>query len=412
MIFAREKEGSLKVVHKYGPCNQHHEDKATVPPSHSEILLQDQSRVNSIRSRVLKNRKQTNAAVDVEAKSGDSLGSGNYIVTVGLGTPKKDLSLIFDTGSPLTWTQCLPCSSSCYYQKDPMFDPSKSSTYINVSCYTPECASETSTCIYGIQYGDRSYSVGYFGKETITLSKYDVFDGFLFGCGHKNRGLFGRTAGLLGLGRDTFSIVQQTSNIYKRIFSYCLPTHFGGSTGHLTFGRTPVSYKDIKYTPLSTSTDIKDSFYALDLEGITVAGTKLYIPSSIFSSPGTIIDSGTVITRLPATAYKALKSAFRQFMSSYPRAPALSILDTCYDFSSYSSFKIPKISFLFGGGVVVELKPQGILYVGSVTQICLAFAGYSDDDEVTIFGNAQQQTLEVVYDAGEGRIGFGPVVCH
>ncbi|XP_024930455.1 aspartyl protease family protein At5g10770 [Ziziphus jujuba] len=236
-----------------------------------------------------------------------------------------------------------------------------------------------------------------------------MFNGFLFGCGHENRGLFGQTAGLLGLGRDKMSIVQQTSKIYRRIFSYCLPTPFSGSTGSLTFDRTPVSSKDIKYTPLSTSTGINDSFYALDLEGIIVAGAKLSIPSSIFSSPGTIIDSGTVITRLPATAYSASWSAFREGMSGYQTAPALSILETCYDLSMYPSFCFPKISFLFGGGVEVELKFEDIIYVGgNARQFCLALAGYTDDDEVTIFGNVQQQSLEVVYDVGGGRIGFWP----
>ncbi|KAI6676973.1 hypothetical protein NL676_037769 [Syzygium grande] len=32
-------------------------------------------------------------------------GVGEFMVTIGLGTPKVDLTLIFDTGS--TWTQCV-----------------------------------------------------------------------------------------------------------------------------------------------------------------------------------------------------------------------------------------------------------------------------------------------------------------
>lgn len=136
----------MKVVHKHGPCTQRHQAN---PADHSQILQQDQTRVNSIHSRISK--KSTTAAdnddpkyeqdaTTLPAKSGAVVGSGNYIVTVGLGTPKRDLSLIFDTGSDITWTQCQPCSKSCYSQSETIFDPSKSTSYANVSCKSSQCA--------------------------------------------------------------------------------------------------------------------------------------------------------------------------------------------------------------------------------------------------------------------------------
>jgi hypothetical protein len=67
---------------------------------------------------------------------------------------------------------------------------------------------------------------------------------------------------------------------------------------------------------------------------------------------------------------------------------------------------IPKIRFFFDGGVTVELGPLGILYLESSKQVCLAFAANEDDSDITIFGNVQQRTLEVVYDVGRGMIGF------
>lgn len=72
---------------------------------------------------------------------------------------------------------------------------------------------------------------------------------------------------------------------------------------------------------------------------------------------------------------------------------------------------VPKISFLFGGGVTVELPAEGVLYVSSVKQVCLGFAANGDDSDVTIFGNVQQRTTEVVYDVGGGRVGFGAGGC-
>ncbi|WRX34330.1 Xylanase inhibitor [Theobroma cacao] len=420
---ALDKKSSLQVVHKHGPCSQLHQDKANIP-THAEVLLQDEARVKSIHSRLGRNPGSSDVdetdAAQLPAKDGSVVGSGNYIVTVGLGTPKKGLSLVFDTGSDITWTQCQPCAKSCYKQRDPIFAPSQSSTYSNISCTSTACSSLTSAtvnspgcassaCVYGIQYGDSSFSVGFFAKEKLTLTPTDEFDNFLFGCGQNNQGLFGGSAGLLGLGRDQLSLPSQTASKYKKFFSYCLPSS-ASSDGFLAFGYGGGVSKSVKFTTLSTVSQ-GESFYGIDITGISVGGQKLSISASLFTTAGTIIDSGTVITRLPPTAYAALRSSFRQKMTQYPRAQALSILDTCYDFSKYSSVSVPKISFFFSGGVEVPIDAKGILYANSISQVCLAFAGNSDDTDIGIVGNTQQKTLQVVYDGAGGRIGFATGAC-
>lgn len=93
-------------------------------------------------------------------------------------------------------------------------------------------------------------------------------------------------------------------------------------------------------------------------------------------------------------------------MSKYPTADPVSILDTCYDLSKFKTVVVPKISLSFGGGVNVELDAKGILYVVSISQVCLAFSPNQDSSSVTIIGNVQQKTLEVVYDVGASKIGF------
>ena len=150
-------------------------------------------------------------------------------------------------GSDFTWTQCAPCKKSCYKQKDPIFDPTESSTYSNITCSSPLCSKvrsatsaspgcSSSTCIYGIQYGDSSFSVGFFAKDTLSLGSYNTIPNFYFGCGENNQGLFGGSAGLLGLGRNQLSFMSQCAPKYGKYFSYCLPSR-STSTGHLTFGK-------------------------------------------------------------------------------------------------------------------------------------------------------------------------------
>ncbi|KAL0330904.1 UNVERIFIED_CONTAM: Aspartyl protease family protein [Sesamum angustifolium] len=153
-------------------------------------------------------------------------------------------------------------------------------------------------------------------------------------------------------------------------------------------------------------------FYFTDIIKISVGGQDLPISQTVFDTAGSIIDSGTVITRLPPDAYSALSTAFQQQMKKYPRAPAYSIFDTCYDFGSYTTITIPTISFTFGGNVKVDLEATGTLIAVSSTQACLAFAGNRDDTEVGIFGNTQQKTLEVVYEVAGGKLGFGAGGCN
>ncbi|XP_019180467.1 PREDICTED: aspartyl protease family protein At5g10770-like isoform X2 [Ipomoea nil] len=415
----------MKVVHRFGPCSAQNQD----PPTMTELLRHDESRVNSIKARVksrsLNMAKNKGGIMSDESKSANlpaGRGIGSYIVTVGLGTPKKELILIFDTGSHITWTQCQPCAGKCYKQPVPIFDPATSTTYSNVSCTSdscsallsatslrPGCLQGSTTCVYSAIYGDGTSSVGEFGKDKLTLTSTDVVDGFLFGCGQENYLLGSDSAGIMGLGRDPLSIVSQTSQQYGKYFSYCLPTQTG-SDGHLTFGKSSSTNNIVNYTPLLSSQATTD-FYFIDVLAISVNGRRLPISATVFKSSGTVIDSGTFITRLPTAAYTALRDAFKQEMTMYRPAAPTSGFDACYDFNKNPNLTIPKISFTFGGNVVVDLDPRVVMLSldKSGSQVCLAFFG--NDDDVGIFGNLQQQTLEVVYDVAGGKLGFASGGC-
>ncbi|KAK3420787.1 hypothetical protein EUGRSUZ_G01561 [Eucalyptus grandis] len=409
---ASSRKSTLEVVHKHGPCSPLVQDPN--PLNHTKVLLQDESRVKWIQSQSSNGSDglKASATASLPAKSGITIGTGNYVVTIGLGTPKKDLTLEFDTGSDITWTQCEPCAGSCYNQSEPIFNPSQSSSYANISCTATSCSQLSSsgcsgsTCLYGIRYGDGSYSVGIFATEKLTLTPMEVIDNFEFGCGQNNQGLFGRAAGLMGLSNDKISFVEQTAAKYGKYFSYCLPSS-PSSTGHLTFGKDGGAVSSVSFTPLSTVRE----FYGISIQGIAVGGNRLSIPSTVFSSGGAIIDSGTVITRLPPTAYSALRTAFRSAMANYTMAPAFSLFDTCYDFSKESTITVPLITFSFAGGVDADLDPNGIFFIVNASEVCLAFAPNRADSNLGIYGNTQQKTFEVVYDVAGGKLGFGSNGC-
>lgn len=434
----------MPIVHQHGPCSPL-ADKQGKAPSHAEILAADQRRVQYIHRRVSettgRGRRKRSSAAPVEirpgappsapsssaslwrpttsanlpATSGNALGTGNYVVPIGLGTPAARYTVVFDTGSDTTWVQCQPCVVRCYQQQGPLFSPATSSTYANISCPSSFCSDlDTSGCsgghcLYAVEYGDGSYTVGFYAQDTLTLA-YDTVKDFRFGCGENNRGLFGKSAGLMGLGRGKTSLTVQAYDKYGGVFAYCLPATPSGA-GFLDFGRGAAA-ANARLTPMLTDTG--PTFYYVGMTGIKVGGRLLPIPGSVFSAAGSIVDSGTVITRLPPSAYEPLRSAFASAMDArgYRKAPALSILDTCYDLTgNQGSVAIPAVSLVFQGGACLDVDASGILYVADVSQACLAFAANDDDTDVAIIGNTQQKTYSVLYDLGKKVVGFAPGAC-
>jgi hypothetical protein len=168
----------------------------------------------------------------------------------------------------------------------------------------------------------------------------------------------------------------------------------GPSRASLAFVRTPL----IRNPRAPT-------FYIVRLQAITVAGQRINVPPSVFSA-GSVVDSSTIVTQLPPTAYRALRTAFRNAMRMYPRTTPTRNLDTCYDFLRFPRVTVPTVSLIFDRGATVQLDPTSIMIDG-----CLAFTASPSDRAVGFIGNVQQQTYEVLYDVGGGSVGFRRYAC-
>ncbi|TVU11524.1 hypothetical protein EJB05_45116 [Eragrostis curvula] len=352
-------------------------------------------------------------AATVPLTPGVSIGVGNYVTRLSLGTPATSYAMVVDTGSSLTWLQCSPCVVSCHRQAGPIFNPRASSTYAAVPCSASQCGelqaatlnpsacSRSNVCVYQASYGDSSFSVGYLSKDTVSFGS-GSFPNFYYGCGQDNEGLFGRSAGLIGLARNKLSLLNQLAPSLGNSFAYCLPT--SSSSGYLTIGSyNPGQYS---FTPMASSS-MDGSLYFLSLAGMSVAGSPLAVSSSEYSSLPTIIDSGTVISRLPTSVYTALSKAVAAAMSGTPSAPAFSILDTCFQ-GQASQLRVPAVNMAFAGGASLKLATRNVLIDVNDSTTCLAFA---PTDSTAIIGNTQQQTFSVVYDVAQSKIGFATGGC-
>ncbi|XP_059658424.1 aspartyl protease family protein At5g10770-like isoform X2 [Cornus florida] len=391
------------------------------PPSISELLSRDQARVKHLNFRLTNKSEHLFGpkSISTPVNPGESISSGNYYVEIGLGTPPSDYPVLVDTGSTISWLQCKPCEVSCHDQVVPFFDPSTSSTYKTLLCTTPECNSldnractTSDECLYKVTYGDKSFTSGYLSQDSLTLTQSETLPSFVFGCGQDNEGLFGKSAGLFGLDRNKLSMFSQLSSKYGNAFSYCLPTAHGGTGGSLSIGRDSLMGFSYEFTPMLTDSQ-GGGFYFLSLSAIAVAGRTLGVGEAEYQVP-TIIDSGTVITRLPTSVYAALRDEFTKIMSSkHETAPPSALFDTCYTGSLKEMSDVPQVRMAFQGEADLTLPPQNILYdVAEEGITCLAFAGNSDLGDIAIIGNHQHQTYSVAYDVANSRIGFAPGGCN
>ncbi|CAN4100160.1 unnamed protein product [Withania somnifera] len=389
-------------------------------------LVADDFRVRSIQAtikNIISGKIETSSETRIPITSGVKLHSLNYIVTVTLGG--RNVTVIVDTGSDLTWVQCQPCIL-CYNQPEPLFNPSVSPTYHKVVCNSSVCqtlqsatgnsglcGSDLKECDYVVSYGDGSYTRGQLGQDHLVIGGTSVGN-FVFGCGRSNKGLFGLASGLMGLGRSDLSLISQTFETFSGVFSYCLPSEakysgslvLGGDSDTSIFkNSTPISYTRMLAKPQLFS------FYFLNLTGLTIGGVA--IQDSSFGKSGMIIDSGTVITRLPPTVYKAVKAEFLKQFSGYPLKPGVSILDTCFDLSAYEEVNIPTVKMQFEGGAEMEVDVTGVLYIATsdASQVCLALASLQYDDEIGIIGNYQQKNTRVIYDIKKLQLGFAKEIC-
>ncbi|CAN8240481.1 unnamed protein product [Cochlearia groenlandica] len=390
-------------------------------------LVLDNLRVQSLQLRIkAMTTEQSVSDTQIPLTSGIKLQTLNYIVTVDLGG--KNMSLIVDTGSDLTWVQCQPCKS-CYNQQGPLYDPTNSSSYKTVLCNSSTCQDlvaatssyglcgggisgiKKTTCDYVVNYGDGSYTRGDLGSESIQLGDTKV-ESFVFGCGKNNKGLFGGASGLMGLGRSSVSLVTQTLSTFSGVFSYCLPSLDDGASGTLSFGNDSSLYKNstsVSYTPLVQNPQLS-SFYILNLTGVSIGGVEIQASSL---GRGIIIDSGTVISRLPPSIYKAVKTEFVKQFNGYPSATGYSILDTCFNLTSYEDVSIPIIRMFFEDNAEIQVDVTGVFYFvkPDASLVCLALASLSYENEAGIIGNYQQKNQRVIYDTKQKKLGIAREIC-
>ncbi|XP_008231689.1 PREDICTED: aspartyl protease AED3 [Prunus mume] len=404
---AKDQGSNLQVFHVYSPCSPF---RSTKPMSWEESVLQMQAK-DQARLQFLSGLVARKSVVPI-ASGRQIIQSPTYIVRAKIGTPPQTLLLAVDTSNDAAWVPCngcVGCGSS-------VFNSAKSTTYKTLGCQTAQCKQVPnptclgSTCSFNTSYGSSTLAAN-LSQETFTLAT-DAVPGYTFGCLQKTTGSSVPPQGLLGLGRGPLSLLSQTQNLYQSTFSYCLPSfkslNFSGS---LRLG--PVGQpKRIKFTPLLKNPR-RSSLYYVNLNAIRVGRRIVDIPPAALAfnpttGAGTIIDSGTVFTRLVEPAYVAVRNEFRRRVGIYP-FQTLGGFDTCYSVP----FVVPTITFMFSGMNVTLPEDNIVIHstAGSITCLAMAAAPDNVNSVLNVIANMQQQNHRVLIDVPNSRLGVARERC-
>ncbi|GLJ14242.1 hypothetical protein SUGI_0228930 [Cryptomeria japonica] len=198
-------------------------------------------------------------------------------------------------------------------------------------------------------------------------------------------------------GRHNLSFVSQMTTLYDSTFSYCLPSWSSSAfMGSLLLGKEALCAPGLQFTPLY-SNRMKPQYYYVGLNGISVGEELVFIPEGTFTLDqstrrGSIIESGTVITRLVEPAYNVQRDSFRRHLSDLTLASPTNLFDTCYN-KPTGEVKFPIITLHFDDGLDLTLPVENTLIPENEegTVLCLAFAlpPGGADAVFSIFGNYQ-----------------------
>ncbi|XP_051131432.1 aspartic proteinase PCS1-like isoform X2 [Andrographis paniculata] len=328
-------------------------------------------------------------------------------VSLAVGSPPQNVTMVLDTGSELPWLQCNTT------RKDrPVFDPNRSLSYTPIPCTSSTCTSQTrdlsipascdskNLCHAVLSYADASSSEGNLATDYFAIGG-SRFNGTIFGCmdsGFSNNlDEDSKTTGLMGMNRGSLSFVSQMG---LKKFSYC------------------ISGSDF-------------SAYTVQLEGIKVSETLLQLPKSVFEpdhtgAGQTMVDSGTQFTFLLGPAYTALKNEFINQTARIlrvledPDFVFQGAFDLCFRVPLNSTAfpkPLPSVSLVFNGAEIT-VSGDRLLYRapgevrGNDSVHCFTF-GNSDllGIEAYIIGHHHQQNVWMEFDLEKSRIGVAQVRC-
>ncbi|XP_020578911.1 aspartyl protease 25-like [Phalaenopsis equestris] len=398
--------GDITILHINSKCSP----LISSPTTPLDSLLQLTHRIDPARLSFLSSLSTFSVPI---ASGQHILNSAIYLLRATIGSPPQPLLLALDSAADSSFLSSSNFSSSSTFQPLPC-----SSSLCPL--FTPlPCSSPSSLCTYNQSYGgDSSFSAA-LSQDTLHLAG-DNIPSFTFGAVTSVfPGPSFPKQGLLALGRGPASLLSQTTSLYHSVFSYCLPSYnsyyFSGSLRLGPLHQPP----HIRSTPLLVNPH-RPSLYYVNLTGVSVGRIRVATPPNSFTfdpytGAGTVVDSGTVITRFVAAAYAAIRDEFRRQVNATNGYETLGAFDTCYSTANNDvTAAPPPVVTLHLDGLDLALPAENALIHSSgrpLACLALAAAPANVNAVVNVIASYQQQNHRVLVDVAGARVGFARELC-
>ncbi|KAK4851301.1 hypothetical protein QYF36_013941 [Acer negundo] len=418
---------SLKLIHRDSPDSPFYPGPMTFRERVERYRKISESRVSYWKQINIHNRTAQPNMMRPRVTTADGY---TYLVELEIGDPLKTVYLIMDTGSGVTWIQCLPCQL-CFPQKFDIYDPKNSKTFKKIPCNSPICKffkCVDQQCLYSFGYLDGDSTEGYAASETIHIKdekgRYTDIKDVFFGCSFKS---YLATAdnssletGIMGLDTDPLSFISQTGSFILRRFSYCLVDPTKSETplfSYLKFGYDMGFIGGaVQKTPFTKHPEFPYEYF-VNLLDISVDNKRLNFPPDTFKfkpdtgDGGFLIDSGTVLTYIQDTAYSKLEEEIVRYFSPYKNlvrsqdCPAPSKL--CYD-APLGFPLFPTLTYHFQGANLTIAGENSFEVDDEEKSFVLSIAPQS---RLSMLGAYQQHNIRFIFDIDSNVLAFVPDDC-
>ncbi|KAK4751921.1 hypothetical protein SAY87_020719 [Trapa incisa] len=367
-------------------------------------------------------------------------------VSIPIGTPPQNQDMVIDTGSQLSWIQCIRKSQkpSSPTNSSSSFDPSLSSSYLAVRCDQPACKPQirdytlptscdnNRDCHYSYFYADQTLAEGNLIQEKLAFGVGSKpMPHIILGCASADSSS-GYDKGILGMNLGGLSFPSQ-ANLSK--FSYCIPLRTAAGsgpgpfpTGSIVLGENPSSagfrFVDLMMSPQGSRAmpNFNPLAYTVPMQGIRIGAKRLDIPPSVFrpdagGSGQTMIDSGSELTYLVDEAYgKVREEVVRLVGPTMKKGYTYNngVADMCFNSQATEVFGrlVGGMTFEFEGGEEIGVPGDRVLAKVEDGVHCLPLGkSIMLGAAANIIGNIHQQNMWVEFDLVSHRVGFGKADC-
>lgn len=399
-----------------------------------------------------------------------SQGYGTHFASVWVGSPTPQRkTVIVDTGSHYTAFPCTGCHDCGRpHHTDPYFAPTQSTTFHKLQC--DECKDgvvcESGECTFSQAYTEGSSWTATQVQDRFYCGGTDVLDSaepgdekyaidYMFGCQTSMRGLFKTQLadGIMGMSAHRATLPKQLYDkqlLEHNMFAMCYRRELGTSKRGVTAGSLTLGgvSSNLDTSPMVYARNVSPTgWYTIYVKNIYVRSgggqtarsidpnhrtIKVRIdPNVLNSGKGVIVDSGTTDTYLNKQVMQEFSLAWKKATGKPYSNTAISLTDEqlrslptiLIQCQAHMRSKDPSIESYdeitgyagkldpeFPGDVLIAIPATSYMDYSLITKFYSSRI-YFTESQGGVIGSNAMQGHNVVFDWGNGRVGFAESPC-